>query len=336
MAVKSPDLDQFRRDAAAITGNPVADFGMLPDQDHLEGGGYHCGLTDLVRIGRFHPPRTANVGSSREDYSARQARDRNAIDDRSAAVDGPDNWPRGGRAAWIRHNNMIVAQMQARDPELGALRAVNFTPDGKVKRRYDSLHPEAGVIASTDTVLWHTHYEFWRDTLATPLMQRTLKRLLQIMRAAVANVPLTAVTTRRLFMALSEEQEKDIWEWIAAQMDPNTPDTGRPSDRFHFPPPFKQVIARLGAIEAALAASALREQDMLTALTALAQAGSGNFDVAVILARIDERSADVTGLLARQAARIAELEKQLAATREAAVAGLSPAERAALDGNPDN
>lgn len=185
MAVADPDLDRFRHDLAALIGVPVSEVGMLPDEDHLQGGGYHCGRADLRKIGKFHLPVLAYVGSSGEDYSVRQLRDRNAVDDHSAAVDVPDGWGHGGNAAWIRANNMVLSLMQAGDPELAALRAMNFTPDGKVKRRYDTNSRGAGVIASTDTVLWHTHWEFWRDTLGTAVLRRTLARLLVIVKAAI-------------------------------------------------------------------------------------------------------------------------------------------------------
>jgi len=189
MAVADPDLDQFRYDLAELIGVPVREVGMLPDRDHLEGGGYHCGRKDLISIGRYHPPAAANVGSGLEDYSARQLRDRLALDDRAAAVDEPDGWGNGGNTAWIRSNNMILAQMQKADPALAALRAMNFTPDGFLKRRYDTLHPEAGVIPSLDTVRWHTHWEFWRNTLGTAVLRRTLNRLLVIIRAAIEGRP---------------------------------------------------------------------------------------------------------------------------------------------------
>src|SRR4051812_21679588 len=189
MAVADPDLDRFRHDLAAIIGVPVSDVGMLPDEEHLEGGGYHCGRRDLLSIGKLHLPAVAHVGSGTEDYSVRQLRDRNAVDDRASAVDEPDGWGNGGNAAWIRSNNMILAGMQQADPALAALRGMNFTPDGKVKRRFDTNSRSAGVIASTDTVLWHTHWEFWRDTLGTPVLRRTLARLLTITRAAIGGQP---------------------------------------------------------------------------------------------------------------------------------------------------
>lgn len=189
MAVADPDLDRFRHDLAALIGVPVSDVGMLPDEDHLEGGGYHCGRKDLVKIGKFHPPAAAHIGSGTEDYSVRQLRDRNTVDERAAAVDEPDGWGHGGNTAWVKSNNMILAAMQSGDAGLAALRAMNFTPDGKVKRRYDTNSRSAGVIASTDTVLWHTHWEFWRDTLGTPVLKRTLARLLVIIRAAIEGRP---------------------------------------------------------------------------------------------------------------------------------------------------
>jgi hypothetical protein len=189
MAVADPDLDRFRHDFAAIVGVPVSDVGMLPDADHLAGGGYHCGRKDLISIGKFHPPPASRVGSSSEDYSARQLRDRNALDDRAAAVDIPDGWGNGGNTAWIAFNNMVLAEMQRASPALAALRGMNFTPDGKVKRRYDTNSRAAGVIVSTDTVLWHTHLEFWRDMLGTAVLRQALNRLLALARAAVAGKP---------------------------------------------------------------------------------------------------------------------------------------------------
>jgi hypothetical protein len=86
---------------------------------------------------------------------------------------------------------------------------------------------------------------------------------------------------------------------------------------------------QLNTILSGMAASAQREQDMLTAFKALAQGGS-SMDTAAVMARIDQRTADVTGLIGQQAARIAELEHEVAAARAAAEANLSSAERAAL------
>ena len=184
MTTKEPILDGARTVFAQITGTPLSSWGMLPDQDHLDNGGYHCGCQDIIRIGKW-----ATAGSKNADYSVRQERDR-VGGNVCMGIDGPPKWGNGGDAAWIRHNNMLQQQMAAGDPELGALRAINYTPDGKVKRRYDTHCRSCGIIVSTDTVLWHTHYEFWRNTAGTDLLRRTVARMAQIMRAAVAGTPL--------------------------------------------------------------------------------------------------------------------------------------------------
>ncbi|WP_343871517.1 hypothetical protein, partial [Dactylosporangium roseum] len=95
------------------------------------------------------------------------------------------------------------------------------------------------------------------------------------------------------------------------------------------------IDTTLAQLQSADAASAQREQDMLNALKALAQGGT-SIDTAAVLARIDQRTADVTGLVEQLQAENAELRAQVARATEAAIADLSPAERAALDGNPDN
>jgi len=182
MTSKEAILDAGRVEFAQITGTALSSWGMLPDQDHLDNGGYHCGCQDIIKIGKW-----SSAGSSSADYSVRQARDR-VGGNVCMAIDGPPKWGKGGDAAWIRHNNLLQQALAAGDAELGALRAINFTPDGKVKRRYDTNNRAQGVISSTDTVLWHTHYEFWRNTAGTSLLRRTIARMGQIMRAAVAGV----------------------------------------------------------------------------------------------------------------------------------------------------
>jgi hypothetical protein len=184
------DLKDHRERGMALTGLRGDDWGISPDEDHKRGGGYHCGEKDCQDIGKYHPPAVANVGSATEDYSVRQMRDRGLGGNAASAEDIGDNWPRGGRAAWLRFNNLLVRQMRAGDPALRALRAVNFSPDGVQRKRYDSLHPEAGIIASTDTVDSHTHLEYWRNTANTPGRQMTFGRVEAIIQAAILNVPL--------------------------------------------------------------------------------------------------------------------------------------------------
>lgn len=170
------DLKQGRELILAETGLAADDVGALPNAAHKAGGGYHCGVQDIKNIGEYPDG----------DYSTRQMRDRiggNAC----AAIDVGDNWPRGGRAAWLRFNNWLVELMRAGDPELVALRAANFSPDGSLRRRYDSLHPEAGIIASTDTVYMHTHLEWWRNTAGIAARWISILRVVQVIRAAIDN-----------------------------------------------------------------------------------------------------------------------------------------------------
>jgi hypothetical protein len=186
-----PNLDAGRRQFAQITGTALSNWGMLPDASHKKGGGYHCGCQDIINIGKW-----ATAGSLNADYSVRQERDR-VGGNVCMAIDGAPDWGNGGRAAWIRHNNLLQQAMAAKDPELGALRAINYTPDGVVKRRYDTNNRAQGITPSTDTVLWHTHYEFWRNTAGTDLLRRTLNRMAQIMRLAISGgsivPPVTAI-----------------------------------------------------------------------------------------------------------------------------------------------
>lgn len=168
------DLAQGRNDIIDATGLAGNDVGALPDESHKKGGGYHCGVQDIINLGKYPTG----------DYSTRQTRDRvggNAC----SAIDVGDNWPKGGRAAWIRWNNMVVAALKAGDPELAALRAINFTPDGTARKRYDTNSRDAGVIDSTDTVTIHTHLEFWRNTSGAA-RARAIARLVALMRAAIA------------------------------------------------------------------------------------------------------------------------------------------------------
>lgn len=62
--------------------------------------------------------------------------------------------------------------------------------------------------------------------------------------AAVAGVD------QGVFMALTAEQQQDMWEWLALLVDPGTPATGRKSDRFHFPPTLMQIKTKVDALAA--------------------------------------------------------------------------------------
>jgi len=161
-----------------ITGNS---FGIAPDPSHLAGGGYHCGIDDIKKIGKW-------TGSN-VDYSVKLRRDR-SVDgtNLSSAADWGGPWPKGGKSAWLRWNNALVAAKRANDPSLAALRAINFTPDGSARKRYDGEHPEMGIINSTDSVTIHTHLEWYRDTINS--RAQCLTYILALANAAVNNLSL--------------------------------------------------------------------------------------------------------------------------------------------------
>jgi hypothetical protein len=179
------DLLGLRSRLAAETGVAATDIGIAADESHLSAGGYHCGSFDLRRIN----------GVGRDDYSIRQPRDRAYYhwelahgSNFASALDMADDWPRGGRSAWLRFNNLLRAQLGASDPTLAAVRGINYTPNGTSKRRFDCLtHQET---STTDTVTWHTHIEWWRDTVASSWRAQSINRIVQIAVAARDNRPL--------------------------------------------------------------------------------------------------------------------------------------------------
>lgn len=173
------DLRAILMDETGLTD--PASVGIVGDGAHQKTGGYHEGRDVLTMIGRYHP--TAAAGSSSEDYSCRLQRDRAGLTNSSSGVDIGYRWPKGGNAAWLRFNNLLVGQLLAGDPALTAVRALNYSPDGSAKRRRDR---ESGwtLQSSTDTVDVHTHLEFYRDTEGR--RQPTIARLGQIAHVAAA------------------------------------------------------------------------------------------------------------------------------------------------------
>ncbi|MEU7876004.1 hypothetical protein [Dactylosporangium sp. NPDC049140] len=211
MSSAPADLLQFRADARTVTGLGAADVGIVGDGAHQKTGGYHEGKDVLVTIGRYHAPATANVGSGGEDYSARQARDRNGLTNSASASDVGSQWPHGGRAAWLRWNNLLYAEMRDHQDRLPALRAINVSLDGKTKKRFDQLRRDDGLIASTDTVDTHTHLELWRDTEGNRKI--TLDRIVTLMRAAVTGTTPTAGTEDDMTPE-QDERLKNIDTWL--------------------------------------------------------------------------------------------------------------------------
>lgn len=174
-------LRTFAANMRIITGLTGGDVGTVPDEAHMDPpAGYHVSASGIRAAGRWDV-----------DYSTRQARDRTHPDsDDCRAFDIGDNWPHGGRAAWLRWNNMFQHQLAIADPVLAPIRAINFSPDGTLRRRYDTLHRDQGIISSTDTVTIHTHTEIWTDKINSADLDPALRRIEQMARAAIANIPL--------------------------------------------------------------------------------------------------------------------------------------------------
>jgi hypothetical protein len=177
------DLLAFRRAVQAETGlKDPTDVGIVGDGAHQGTGGYHEGRSVLIAIGRFHA--SASAGSSTEDYSARLARDRAGLTEDASAGDIASEWPRGGRAAWIRFNRLLVAALQSGDPALSAVRAINYSPDGTSRHRIDREPGFDQIDDTTDSVTIHTHLEWYRDTAGR--RQASLDRIVQLIRAAIS------------------------------------------------------------------------------------------------------------------------------------------------------
>lgn len=345
------DLLAFRITVRNVTGLGAVDVGIVGDGAHQRTGGYHEGRDVLVSIGRYHAPASANVGSSGEDYSARAARDRNGLTNSASGSDVGSAWPNGGRAAWLRWNNLLYQEMRDRPGNLPALRAINVCLDGSTKHRFDQAHRGDGLISSTDTVDTHTHLEFWRDTEGN--RNATFDRIVQLMHAAVDNRPAPA-TQGGDDMALTdivhgtktptvggdrnlETVLADMYITLRASLEgehdprPGTPMAGL-------------VALAKGAPQllAATAADEQRDNAALAAITALStaiQQAGGSVEAAPIIAAVravgDDTHAAVTALQQQNTdllQRIADLQDKLAEVQAATDAQLSPAERAAVDG----
>jgi hypothetical protein len=168
------DLKAFRTNVMLETGltDPVS-VGIVGDDRHAASGGYHISGDDINRAGRYGT-----------DYSTRRNRDRFLPNPYASAVDIGDDWPRGGRNAWIRFSNLLVSHLMAGDPALAAVRAVNYSPDGRQCKRYDTANRSSGIINSTDTVTVHTHIEWWRDTAGQAVRATSLAAILGYVRTA--------------------------------------------------------------------------------------------------------------------------------------------------------
>lgn len=179
MTAAPGDLLAFRTTVMRLTGLvSAADVGIVGDGAHARTGGYHEGKDVLTSIGRYHPG--AAAGATTEDYSARLTRDRAGLTNNASAVDIGSEWPRGGRAAWLRFGRMVVAELRAGG--MTAIRAVNYSPDGTSRLRVDRQHGWADE-STTDSVTIHIHIEWYRDTDGH--RQGSLDRLAEMIADAI-------------------------------------------------------------------------------------------------------------------------------------------------------
>lgn len=271
------DLLAFRGQVMAVTGiTSAADVGIVGDGAHAKTGGYHEGVDVLTSIGRYHAPATSHIGSSTEDYSCRLAVDRLGLTMSASAVDIGASWPHGGRAAWLRFNNALVAALRAGDPALSAVRGVNYSPNGSTKSRIDR---ENGwrTESTSDSVDIHTHVEFYRGTEGR--RTATLARLTALMSAATGSAaPLTEDD-------MDANQSAKLDALINAQ-DTMTLDTGNGVMKA-FPVPLTALVKGLKVTPATVDPTAVSAQlaGNATFLTALASAVAaqlkGTIDAAV-------------------------------------------------------
>jgi hypothetical protein len=174
MATSSPpDLLNFRSRFMTETGltDPV-EVGIVGDQAHEERGGYHISGNGINDAGRFST-----------DYSTKRTRDHFLPNPYASAVDLGDDWPRGGRDAWIRFGNNVLWDIMHTNL-MPSIRAINVSTNGTNKKRYDRANAGDGLIDSTDTVTIHTHLEFWRDTEGTAQRATDLNRLIAHVKVA--------------------------------------------------------------------------------------------------------------------------------------------------------
>lgn len=275
------------------------------------------GLYPYARQAGYHGTRDDQIALGRpNDYSIRSADDKAGPSDKTAAFDWISESARlrGDHTIMYRYARRIQAAFNARDPRLKGWREWLTYLDGK--------------LIGYDFVGWYTR---------VPDSSHGMHHHMSKLRRYVSD-------WRSYASMLSILAGESLATWTSGQSrynpggDDMTPDESNMLKNLYnglfvggvsMGAPVEGKVnansngnalidlvqhtrSRVDALSGAAAASAQREQDLATALAAIGEAvkaGGGSVDVAAVLARIDERSADVTG-------RIAALEAELSQTRD--------------------
>lgn len=257
--------------------------------------GYHGSRDDQYALGRPN------------DYSIRSADDKAGPSDKTAGFDWVSESARlhDDHTVMYRYGQRIRDAYNRRDPRLAGWREwltyldgqlIGFDFVGWYTRIPDPSHGMHHHLSKIRryTTHWPSYASMLSILAAEPLEIWRAGSSRYLKGDDMANVP---------------QPDWENLDWVTRSVrDGQSPIQGGPVAGAKL-----WLVEQIRALVAGQAASAQREQDLAAAVSALAAAlatGGSSVDAAAIIARIDQRTADVTG-------RIAHLEAELDAERSA-------------------
>lgn len=271
-------------DTAARRSDAATFAGIVGDTRHRLEGGYHISRED----------------QSSANYSvARFGDDRLGPSNLAAAVDMTMD-----TAAMRLVTGRLVTAWRRSDPRLDHVRALNGTLDGINAIRCDAANPDPNTLnTSSSDHCWHIHMELfrrWADDM------NTMRDVLSVITGEAGPV---------VFTPQQEASLIQTSEYVNAWMDGRGATwDGKP---IRIVQDMRALVAAVDAEKARDAAAATAVAGLKSAIEALAAAlksGGGSVDVAAILARVDQRSAEIrTAVEQQHAAEVAGLRAQLSA-----------------------
>ena len=248
--------------------------GIAPDRAHLDSGGFHVSIEDLIRFGNS------------DDYSWRHARNRLSSNDRriSAALDismstadMKKNWDR-----WY-----AVWSNRANDPRaMYFFEYIGWNGVGSAERL--SFANGTRTVASSDHK-WHSHRSVWRDVAGSMMMARAMVSVdrgesIAQWNASIGAGSATSTSEDEIDMGMGTDKaynaDRYIWQGfmdLADEIDKIRGDDGVPNVKVKnkFAVTFKAMAAgiatlvdRVGKLEARqvptaaeIAAEVLRQMD---------------------------------------------------------------------------